>query len=279
MTLQEVIAQIVTCEKCDLSQKCNGPVPMSTPRQEQDQAHRTTVEGDRSRTSRHVLVPGKVPSESGPKQTVPSTAFIVLGEAPGRLEDQKGEPFVGPAGKLLRKVLGDLGIEHRAIYMNSVSCWPRLEESNKPTPDQKRACRQNLKDQLDVVTTPWVLCCGTIATQAMVRHATAATNGHVIPVHGKIVFPVWHPAFILYKRDQELYMKWKTSIGEFLALMSMGMVTDDHNLTCLYCKNPKYSGMMACYKHRKDWMVDQVWSQKTRRKKGSPIPGQEGMFS
>lgn len=279
-SVQEVIAQVVTCERCDLSQRCNGPVPMSiTPREQARSARAATASSsmppslaanNRSITQTH----------HDASETIPRLDFIVLGEAPGRLEDKKGEPFVGPAGQLLRKVFSDLGIQDRAVYMNSVSCWPRIEDSNKPTTDQKKACRVNLKAQLDAIPTPWVLSCGTIATQAMVKHATSYTNGHVIPVHGKVVFPVWHPAFILYKRDQELYQKWKTSIGEFMGLMAFDMTTDDHNLTCLYCKNPKYSDLMTCFKHRKDWMVDQVWDQKTRtrRKKGSPLPGQEGMF-
>jgi len=293
-SLQEVIAQVVTCERCDLSQRCQGPVPLSTTHQERGQ--RKTQIQTWSLDKRTSPATARASGEEGPNQdpisglethptrTAPSTTrpdFIVLGEAPGRLEDKKGEPFVGPAGQLLRKVLTDFGIEDRAVFMNSVSCWPRVEEGYKPTTEQKLACKKNLKDQLDVIETPWVLCCGTIATQAMVKHATAATNGHVIPVHGKVVFPVWHPAFILYKRDQDLYTKWKTDIGLFMTLMTMEMVTDEHNSTCLYCKNPKYGDLMTCYKHRKDWMVDQIWDQKTRvrRKKGSPLPGQEGMFS
>lgn len=204
--------------------------------------------------------------------------FIVLGEAPGRIEDDRGVPFIGPAGQLFRKVLRELDIEHRAVYMNTVSCWPVGEPNSKPTTDQKQACRDNLRDQLGVINAAYVLACGQVATQAMIRHSTAATMGHLVKIHEKLVYPIYHPAYILHKKDPELYLQWKTDLGRFMMLMGFG-VTEDDRETCYYCKNPKYSSLPTCYKHRENWRKDQVWDQKSpRRIKGKPLLGQGNMF-
>lgn len=211
--------------------------------------------------------------------STPTRNFIVLGEAPGRVEDHKGIPFIGPAGQLLRKVFREMGIEDRAVYMNTVCCWPTGELNDKPTTDQKRACRDNLRDQLDCLDITYVLACGVVATQAMCRHSTTATMGHLIQIHDKLVYPIFHPAFVLYKKDIEVYNQWKADIGKFLMLMEFGVLEDDLE-SCYYCSNPKYGDLPTCYKHRQDWRKDQVWDQKTRSRgiKGKPLPGQIGML-
>ena len=86
--------------------------------------------------------------------------MAVLGEAPGRVEDEAGQPFVGPAGKLLRAAFRrfDLVPEEMAI-LNTVSGWPR------GTPKQSHidACEHNLWMQLRLIRPRYVLVLGSVA--------------------------------------------------------------------------------------------------------------------
>ena len=78
----------------------------------------------------------------------PADARLVLvGEQPGDQEDRKGEPFVGPAGRLLDKALGEAGIDRRDVYItNAVKHFrftptPKRRIHETPGPEHLRACR------------------------------------------------------------------------------------------------------------------------------------------
>lgn len=213
-------------------------------------------------------------------QSTGTGSFVVLGEAPGRIEDHKGVPFVGPAGQLLRRELAQMGVEDRAVFMNTVSCWPVGEEDTKPTKEQLQACRVNLRDQLDAVDAVYVLACGRVAIEALVPHATSHTRGHLIHIHDQMVFPVYHPSFILHKKSQEIYREWQEELRAFLFLMEFGQLEDTKS-TCIYCKAEKYGELDSCYKHRHDLQVDSIWSQTKkhyRKKKGEQVKGQTDLL-
>lgn len=123
----------------------------------------------------------------------------MVGEAPGRREDEKGKPFVGPAGKFMRGMMEHVGFDMGEVgWCNVVSCWPGREP---PTPKQSEmmACRGNLRDQVVTSGAMYVLLAGGIATQAW------RGDLKVSDVHGKVflwggmwmVMPVYHPAAIL----------------------------------------------------------------------------------
>ena len=75
---------------------------------------------------------------------VPNPKLMLIGEAPGYYEDQKGVPFVGKAGQLLDKILGCVGFyRERDIYIcNTLKCRP--PENRDPLPEEKAACREYL---------------------------------------------------------------------------------------------------------------------------------------
>lgn len=183
---------------------------------------------------------------------------------------------MGPAGGILRKVLREFRVEGQAVFMNTVSCWPVTEAKDgyHPTTEHKRACRGNLAAQLQHCG-PYVLAMGNVAMEAMIRHASKYTRGHLVPIHGKLVMPLFHPSYIMRERDRALYRSWCEDISVFLAIRAMGM-TEDPKESCIYCRNPKAPYSTAtCYKHNKLWVSDQVWSQATRQRRNAPGPGQE----
>jgi DNA polymerase len=78
----------------------------------------------------------------------PATARVMLiGEAPGEREDQQGEPFVGPAGQLLGRMLAAIGLTREEVYItNLVKCRP--PNNRDPRPEEAAACRPFLEGQI-----------------------------------------------------------------------------------------------------------------------------------
>jgi uracil-DNA glycosylase len=120
----------------------------------------------------------------------PETARIVfVGEQPGDQEDRKGEPFVGPAGRLLDKALGDAGIDRRDAYItNAVKHFyfkptPKRRLHQTPRPEHLRACRPWLEAEFAVLKPEVVVCLGATAAKALISPSFRITKdrGQLIP--------------------------------------------------------------------------------------------------
>lgn len=155
--------RVRTCQKCPLTLKCDGPVPIAGP-------------------------------NNGGLAKV-----VVVGEAPGSTENKKQVPFVGPAGKLQRAMMEKAGFDlDEVAWCNVVSCWPDREP---PTPkkEEQVACRGNLRDQVVSSGATYCLLVGGIATQAWRGDLKVSdVHGRVFIWGGMwVVMPVFHPAAIL----------------------------------------------------------------------------------
>src|SRR5881409_3757865 len=120
----------------------------------------------------------------------PETARVVfVGEQPGDQEDRKGEPFVGPAGRLLDRALGDAGIDRRDAYItNAVKHFrftptPKRRIHQTPGPEHLRACRPWLEAEFEVLTPEVVVCLGATAAKALISPSFRITKerGRLIP--------------------------------------------------------------------------------------------------
>ena len=82
---------------------------------------------------------------------VPNNKLMLIGEAPGYWEDQKGEPFVGKAGQLLDKIFACVGLSRQKdVYIcNTLKCRP--PDNRNPLPEEKAACREYLDIQVGVL--------------------------------------------------------------------------------------------------------------------------------
>ncbi|MFQ1003545.1 UdgX family uracil-DNA binding protein [Modestobacter sp. SSW1-42] len=120
----------------------------------------------------------------------PETARIVfVGEQPGDQEDRAGEPFVGPAGKLLDRALADAAIDRRDAYVtNSVKHFAfsmrgkrRIHET--PRPEHIRACQPWLEAELQVLQPEIVVCLGATAAKALISPTFKITKdrGRLLP--------------------------------------------------------------------------------------------------
>lgn len=142
----------------------------------------------------------------------PVTADLVLvGEQPGDQEDRRGEPFVGPAGGVLRKALAEIGMDADSIYMtNAVKHFKfvqrgkvRLHQS--PRVSEIMACRPWLLAELDALKPKLVVCLGASASKSLLggTFALMRDRGKLLSTSfAEHVMATIHPSAVLRGRDE-----------------------------------------------------------------------------
>lgn len=141
----------------------------------------------------------------------PETASIVLiGEAPGEMEDMSGMPFVGRAGKLLNDFLIDAGIsrEEDLYIINTVKCRP--PENRVPSDEEKSACEKFLHAQIDIMNPKAILFCGATALKSFwsdpkVQISKIRGNWLTVSINGKEykAMAIYHPSYLLRNHSME----------------------------------------------------------------------------
>jgi DNA polymerase len=129
----------------------------------------------------------------------PSAEVMFIGEGPGYYEDKQGEPFVGAAGQLLTKLLGEIGLRRQDVYIaNVVKCRP--PGNRDPLPDEIESCRPFLAGQLDNIRPRVVVTLGNFATRVILDRQVSISRvrGQRFEVDGRTVIPTYHPAAILH---------------------------------------------------------------------------------
>jgi DNA polymerase len=137
--------------------------------------------------------------------------IMLVGEQPGDLEDLAGEPFVGPAGKLLDRVCEAAGVDRRALYVtNAVKHFkwePRGKRRLHKTPAQREieACRYWLDKEMAQVRPCVIVALGSTALKSVLgtSHVTLKdTMGRPIKHEGRWVVTIYHPSYALRVPDE-----------------------------------------------------------------------------
>ena len=124
--------------------------------------------------------------------------LMFIGEGPGYHEDKQGEPFVGAAGQLLTRLLGEIDLERRDVYIcNVVKCRP--PGNRDPLPDEIDACRPWLMEQAALVDPAIVVTLGNFATRTILDRPVSISRvrGQRFIWEGRTVIPTFHPAAVL----------------------------------------------------------------------------------
>ena len=159
---QELYKDVMHCERCELRKGCRNPAI-----------------GDGNRHSQIMLV----------------------GEGPGEQEDLQGIPFVGPAGKLLDKMLSSIELSREKVYIcNVVKCRP--PRNRTPLPQESEACLPYLRAQFVLTKPRYILCLGATAAKALIDPEIRITRarGQWVEKKGVHFLPTYHPAALL--RDE-----------------------------------------------------------------------------
>jgi DNA polymerase len=130
----------------------------------------------------------------------PRASIMFVGEAPGFNEDQKGEPFVGAAGKLLNDLLASAGLSRDQIYIaNVIKCRP--PNNRDPEPDEVETCKPFLMQQIQMIRPKLVCTLGNWATQTLLERKVGITKVKAQAFYMKdfVIFPLLHPAAALHQ--------------------------------------------------------------------------------
>jgi uracil-DNA glycosylase family 4 len=129
--------------------------------------------------------------------------LMFIGEAPGASEDEQGVPFVGRAGKLLEKLLEEIGILRKEVFIaNVLKCRP--PGNRDPLPVEIENCQEYLLRQVELIQ-PTVICTlGNFSTKLLRGDPTGITRLHgqpevlVLGARAVRLYPIYHPAAALY---------------------------------------------------------------------------------
>jgi uracil-DNA glycosylase len=155
----------------------------------------------------------------------PKADILVLGEAPGKQEEEEGAPFVGSAGQLLNKIFEsiELGTED-IFYTNCVFCRPISEEIGKqnytPKEEQLDRCWPFVENLIRIIKPKIIIACGRTALSCIKKDPDVRLAEH----EGKWteyletpVFVMTHPASLLYKKaDPEEFKKLKIKVKGYM---------------------------------------------------------------
>ena len=161
--LDELAAQIKVCTRCPLWESRNEAVP-----------------GDGKYTAK----------------------VMIVGEAPGKEEDESGKPFVGSAGRFLNHVLEGTGLDRTDFFItNTVKCRP--PKNRTPKKLEVDTCTSNyLFEQIELVNPRLVMLLGTVAAKTVLKvKSVNEARGRVIERDGRKFLVGYHPAVRFYRED------------------------------------------------------------------------------
>ncbi|MDQ3021003.1 MAG: uracil-DNA glycosylase [Bacteroidota bacterium] len=128
----------------------------------------------------------------------PNAEVVVVGEAPGADEDEKGKPFVGRAGKLLTEILKAINFSREEVFIcNILKCRP--PENRNPLPDEIANCEPYLFKQLEMIKPKLILAVGTFAAQTLLgtKEPLGRLRGKFHTYKGIKMMVTYHPAALL----------------------------------------------------------------------------------
>jgi uracil-DNA glycosylase family protein len=137
--------------------------------------------------------------------------MMLVGEQPGDREDRTGEPFVGPAGRVLDEALAAAGIDRDRVYVTNAVKHFKWEPRGKrrihqrPNASEVQACHAWLDEELKRVDPEVVVAMGAVAVRAVFGKplAVGKLRGQVHEQDGRLVVVTVHPASIVRLRDAE----------------------------------------------------------------------------
>ena len=152
---------------------------------------------------------------------------LFIGEAPGRNEDLKGEPFVGSAGNILSEALASAGLSRDDVYItNVVKCRP--PNNRIPLQEEKESCQPYLSKELQIIKPKIICIMGNTAYGSLLGGNSITKNrGKIIEKDGQRYFLTIHPAAAIYNQELKSVL-----ISDMKTLVeTLDRLKKDENLT------------------------------------------------
>ena len=165
----------------------------------------------------------------------PHAPLMFVGEAPGEQEDKRGEPFVGPAGQLLDKMIEAMGWTRSSVYIaNTTKCRP--PNNRNPQPDELEQCMPFLHAQIMAIAPRIIVALGRPASNQLLGTDApiSALRGqfHNYPRftsdrHSLKIMPTFHPAYLLRDPDKKR-IAWADLKLVMAELVRLGIPAPNH---------------------------------------------------
>ena len=138
---------------------------------------------------------------------------MIVGEAPGRDEEQQGKPFVGQSGQLLDRMLAAIGLDRaatdpaQAVYIANVVPW-RPPQNRKPEAEELAMMAPFMRRHIALAAPDLVVLMGNAACEALIgQTGITRLRGEWVTLDGRPAIPMLHPAYLL-RRPQEKAAAW-----------------------------------------------------------------------
>ncbi len=138
----------------------------------------------------------------------PDAEIMFVGEAPGEAEDRAGEPFVGPAGQLLTRVIQAMGLTRDTVYIaNILKCRPDMPPGARgnraPKPEEMDACKPYLHQQIEIIQPKVIVALGGTSVLGLLglRTTLGSVRGRWQDFRGIPVMPTFHPSYLLRSEE------------------------------------------------------------------------------
>ncbi len=135
----------------------------------------------------------------------PHARLMLVGEAPGYEEERQEEPFVGPAGQLLTKILGAMGLQRSDVYISNVCKFrPSMGENQgtanrPPSPEELAACQPLIMAEIRAIQPACIVCLGGSSAKGLLggQQGVTALRGKWLECQGVPVRVTYHPSYLL----------------------------------------------------------------------------------
>ncbi len=149
----------------------------------------------------------------------PHARVMLIGEAPGKNEDLRGEPFVGAAGRFLDELLQHAGLTREEVYIaNVLKCRP--PGNRDPQAVEVETCTPFLREQIRLVNPEILVTLGNFATRFVLKTPAGITSlrGTTRQAGRFTVLPIFHPAAAIYDRaKRDVLIADFVRLGELLS--------------------------------------------------------------
>jgi uracil-DNA glycosylase family 4 len=163
----------------------------------------------------------------------PDAEIVFIGDAPGAEEEKEHEPFVGPAGQLLTKIIGAMGLKRSDVYIsNIVKFRPALpnqtNNNRKATAAEMSACLPLVLSEIEVIQPKVIVALGEIAAEGLLGLEGAVVGRLRSRFHDLLKIPVmvtYHPSYLL--KNTNLGERRKVWEDLMLVMEKMGLPISD----------------------------------------------------
>jgi DNA polymerase len=140
----------------------------------------------------------------------PEAEIMLVGEAPGAVEEQKLEPFTGPAGATLDRILKAMGLERSHVYISNICKFrPAIgpgqgSKNRKPTAEEMDSCLEYVHEEIAVIRPRVIIALGATAAEGLLRKPVTVSRarGQWMECQGIPLMITFHPSYILRKEEE-----------------------------------------------------------------------------